>query len=392
MAATASMACAVVGFEDGVLHTAPFSNEDETEATGAVVFPNWMRAVDAAVLEPTRRADFERITSKRVRGLCMAAWAAVRGDLGAEATAQALERLADKQLLGMDACAALTVWAALPVGLVTLVHFLTGKPTQERERMPWHGDVGAQLTCIPGGSSSDGWAFAEKSLLARPVRTYNADAHSHTLVDVMAALVEHVATTPEGSPASHHFLDCLGSVLHMCHASATHYSNPKEAFADSMLREDYAAYHAPMTHVWHILLKQCCRQPLLRRSVLALYALLRPGAAAAACGEAEQGLVRQVEALVLFSVVGHLFPPLQGGGGVPASAVLAPPAWFYGLEVLTEEMHVFVAGIHHMWHLNDLGLQTSFCRLVMETQLQLPLLVLRRGKCCYSNAFMSTLW
>jgi hypothetical protein len=431
------IASAVVGIGPHLLYTTPFAGEDEAEATSAAVHYNWLRVLDTAVLEASRRREFDSGSSRRVRAYCMAAWVAVRGELDTPAAACLLEALsAPAPLPSLDACVGLAAPHA-PVGLATLVHYLAGAPTQATERVVvGPGDIGVYLAAIPGsgGSSSGGSASpgawpdtaAEASLLMQPVCTHNPELHCHTLADMMTAFVNFVdGSVGSGSgsggvgssgggssggigssgggsgsgsgsgggctnpPAKHKFLDCLGSLLHLCHTSTTHYSNAWETFPDAMLAEDHKAHHAPIIIVWSVLLRACKDDAPLKASVLALYALLRPSVTAKIYGEAERNLTRQMEALVLFSIVGTLFPPAPA----PESpSILTSPSWFYGLHTLTEEMHTYVAGVHHMWALEGLELQTSYCRLVMETQCQLPLLVLRRGKCCYSNALVSSLW
>jgi hypothetical protein len=186
-----------------------------------------------------------------------------------------------------------------------------------------------------------------------------------------------------------------------------------------------------------MLLKRCRADgnDTLMRSTLACYALLRPAVTVRIKSDVERALARQVEALVLFSILGSLFPQQAAATAAEEATATAAeeatataaeeatataaeeataaataaeeaaetddedcaqpmPAWFFGLgKQLTPEMRVYVDGVLSRWGgwpgtPTAIDKQSSFCRLVMETQCQLHVLVLRRGKCCYSNRFV----
>jgi hypothetical protein len=154
-------------------------------------------------------------------------------------------------------------------------------------------------------------------------------------------------------------------------------------FATPELKEDHDILHVPSVAVWNLLHKRTTG--VLAASVKALYAVLRPSVLAKIKGERELSLSRQVEFLVLFSVFGSLLPAVSSclaTTPVPTSL----PSWLFGLEELSDEAVVYVEGIQHAW--KDIGSVPAFRRLVVETQCQLPLLVMRRAKCCYSNCFV----
>lgn len=384
------------------------------------VSANWLRELDTALLVPCRWRASERASNRRMRALCLAAWIAVRGDLCTSRVADMLDTFSSgEKLIAAKEVGRQAVHQ--PAGLVTLVHYLMGPPAQSRDRIPLGCVNMAVHLATPYRGSERGWererdmehewALPPPRMLTPAIRQYDTDMHCHVLSDLLTAFSDFMSTAAEG-PASHAMLDCLGGLLHLCHTTAAHYSNAWETFPED-LKADHDTFHVPIIAVWNMLLKRCRAdgRDTLARSTLACYALLRPAATVRIKSDVERALARQVEALVLFSILGTLFPQIaveeEAASAAAASEDLADeddagagqymPAWFFQMgSYLTPEMRVYVHGVSSRWGgwagtATSIDKQSSFCRLVMETQCQLPLLVLRRGKCCYSNRFVFAL-
>ena len=366
-----------MGFEaGGRTYVTPFSGEDEIEAVGERMAPSWLRQLDRVAFVPFYRRIFERTCSKRMKTLFMAAWISVRGDLHDPETAAYLEKLVDGS--PSFEAAAVHVAGSSPAGLQTLMRFLNGKPTQRVERVPLGGgdDLAGHFAPTATGVAAGQHDTSASRLL--PVKHgLNAKLYSHRLSDMLQWFTR--LPSLEGTPE---ILDGFGALLHLSFNTAAYYSNPREVFATPELKEDHDMLHVPLVAVWNALQKRATG--VLALSVRALYAVLRPSVLQKIKGERELGYSRQVEFLVLFSVFGSLLPGPVSGVVIPAPANV--PSWLFGLEVLTEEAAQYVDGVQRAW--KDIGSVPAFRRLVIETQCQLPLLVMRRAKCCYSNCFV----
>jgi len=377
---------AVVGFsaDGGEVYMTPFCLEDEMEATQASDSTNWLRELDRCVFVSFRMRAFELAAPKKVKIQCMAAWIAVRGDLCSVEAADELGKL--QSSLALSACQRLTV--ETPLGLATLVKFLMGKPTQRLDRIPLPGRDGissllAPLPAVMSSVFSSAELTRDKPVLKPAKQLFNTNMYTHRLSDMLRWFHDLPLTatlTPE-------VLDGFGALAFLSFHTAVLYVDITETFASSELQEDHDNFHVPVVALWNMLHKMArVHSSELLASVRALYAVLRPTAFQR---DFRDPFTMQVNLLVMFSILGHLLQDRASLLTVSATVGPYQPAWLYGVLFTSPELEVFKRGVKSAWDfLND---STSpFCRLVLEVQCQLHVMVLRRAKCCYSNSFVFT--
>ena len=373
---------AVVGFhrKSGHAYRTPFAAEDEQEAVNISVGPNWLRELDRAVFVPFRRLAFERTCSRRVLAMCAATWVAVRGDLSSDAVCHYLVE-------GEIVLASLPdLSAESPAGLFTLVHYLMGKPTQRVDRL-FTGPDEMSSHLIPVAARARTFEVEEpKRMLRASTPNVNAKLYSHRLSDMLQWFLRAVDSCCKLTSAD---FDGFGALLYMCFNTTTYYRNPLDTFVTQELKEDNDVAHVPIVVIWNVLhAKAESKSPVLFEVVASLYAFFRPSVLMKIKSEREHDIIQQCQFMVLFSILGTLFPPVDMLSPVDMPVRDFLPSWFYGLKTCTPEMLVYMEGVQRVWL--DVKEETSFKRLVVETQCQLPLMLLRRGKCCFSNCFVST--
>jgi hypothetical protein len=370
---------AVVGFDPEGVFTIPFCSEDTLRATEACDEPNYLREFPIAVLSPTRAALVERVYAKRVRTLCSVAYVSLRADLCAPETIDSLQAsMADGLPLSSLQC----LLTDAPKGLFAIAVFLQGLPFRSSTRLSVspEDDVAPFLAAIAAPSKS--WEFMDEKRLV-PTMTSSASVVdlkvvAHRLSDVLGYFKYLFRTR---SSISSQMLDVLAAVMHLSVCAPSYYNNTEERFLCKEMDEDCRAHHLPMITVWNMFFERA--DVNLRKAIRALYILLRPGITGNLKSERVINLSRQVEFLVVFSLLAHLLPMEAEEPLLPLVEDAPLIGWTFGLRMVTPSLLNIIQGVEKRWKV--LKNLTSFNRLVAETQLQLPLLVMRRAKCCCSN-------
>jgi hypothetical protein len=270
-----------------------------------------------------------------------------------------------------------------------MLRFIMGKPTQvlRSERAAMHPAAAAATACgfAPVSAVVDGAfrASAENTSALRAAgfifpcsNMFCADLSVYKVGDLMAYFGVLVSAVPVQAGL---VLDCFGALVHQCLDMDYEYTTREEDFLCKIMRQDYVASHQPILAVWNMVMKLCMDNEPLARSVQSLYVLNRDMVLRRkSCGQ----LQLHAHYVCLFSVLGYLLPAVCSKPVDLDTSKLACP-WLNGLKTTCEAAEAYVAIQTSVW--DSCFYMPSCKRLVVETQVLLPAIMVSRSQCCFSD-------
>jgi hypothetical protein len=371
----------------------PFTSDDSKHAEKSITVINWLRDLDRAVLDPELGAMFGRAASKDTKRLCWAVWAAARCDLCSKDTVDLLKGLVD---VVPDISVIKALESATPVGLFTMLRFIMGKPTQvlrsERAALqPVFTSSASASTAgfAPVSAVVDGAfrAAAENTSALRAAgfifpcgNMFCTDLSVFKVADLITLFGVLMSASPIKSGE---VLDCFGALVHQCLNMDYEYTTREEEFLCKIMRQDYVASHQPILAVWNMVMKLCLDNEALVRSVQSLYFLNRDMVLRRkSCGQ----LQLHAHYVCLFSLMGYLLPAVCSKPVEATASQLTCP-WLFGVKTTCEAAEAYAAIQTSVW---DSCFYLPSCkRLVVETQVLLPAIMVSRSQCCFSDRIVT---